>query len=78
MVHIQLFLIHMALWKFVLFFQSPDIITSHIPLSDITNPSWALSFLSPLSLPTSITHPSSVRPAGQVCVKLTSRGCGAP
>lgn len=49
------------------FFQSPDIITSHIPLSNITNPSWALSFLSPLSLPTSITHLSSVRPAGQVC-----------
>ena len=47
MVHTQLYLIHMALWNFVLFFfffwiQSPDIITSHNPLSDITNPSWDL------------------------------------
>lgn len=70
------------------FFQSPDIITSHNPLSDITNPSWALSshsfslfsFVSaPPSISTSIAHPSMLSgQAGQVRVKLTGGGCSAP
>lgn len=54
----------MALWNFVLFFQSADIITSHIPLSDITNHSWALS-LFPFcsSIPPNIHHSSLPCPA---------------
>lgn len=58
------------------FFQSPDIITSHIPLSDITNPSWALSILVFCSSRHFHVHHSSlssVRPAGQVHVKLRVR-----
>lgn len=69
MVHIQLSLIYMALWNFVLFFfQSPDIITSHIPLSNITNPSRAFShslslfLFSPLS-PFPVHHSSLQCPA---------------
>lgn len=56
------------------FFQSPDIITSHTPLSNTTKPSQGL----PLSLllppvPSSITYPSSVRPSGPVCTSVVER-----
>lgn len=66
MVHIQLFLIHMALWNFVLFFfQSPDI--SHNLLNDFTSPSWALP------LPTSITPLSDEQSAAHPTVSLKGR-----
>lgn len=42
------------------FFQSPDIITSHIPLSNVTNPSRALSFFPLFLLLPPVPRPSFI------------------
>lgn len=67
--------------EFCPFFQSPDIITSHNPLSNITTHLGSLplfSHFSPPSISMSITHLFSVWPAGQVHVKLMSGERSAP
>lgn len=80
MVHIQLFLILMALWNF--FFQSPDIVTSHIPQQRHKPQSmyFLLFLFSCCSL--SSPRPSLVPPVSSHVLKstteLTSGGCSAP